>query len=114
MSIARGPLRWREEFLCRLGGRVDFAVDEHSAGVCAAGTRELPCHRVSLACQLRPFGVLRRILFEPEVAVIVREAAQVGVAEPVRPGLHVREDCRRSPHAFIVALQYATLRVDHG
>src|SRR4051812_38986926 len=45
----------REELLCRLGGRVDRAVDEEPSGVCSAGAGELPCHRVSLARELGPF-----------------------------------------------------------
>jgi hypothetical protein len=90
--------------LRRLGGRVDLAVDEQPAGVRATGTGELPCHLVSLARELGPLGILRWVLFQPELAVLVREAAQAGVPEPVRPRLCVREDCRRSPHAFIVAL----------
>jgi hypothetical protein len=44
-----------------------------------------------LARELGPFAVLRRVLFEPEVAVFVREAAQAGVPEAFRPGLDIRE-----------------------
>ncbi len=47
---------------------------------------------MALTRELGPLGPLGPVLFEPEVPVRIREAAQAGMPELVRPRVHVRED----------------------
>jgi hypothetical protein len=80
-----------EEFLGCFGSRVDLAVDEESSRVRPAGTDELPCHGMPVTRELCPLGPFGRVLFQPEVTVLVCKAAQAGGPESFLPGRHVRE-----------------------
>ena len=64
-----------EELLGRLAWGVDFAVDEHAAGVGSTGTFEFPSDFVALARKLSPFRVFCRILLQPKVLVLIGKRA---------------------------------------
>ena len=84
------PLRLSKKLFRRIRRRQNLAIDEHAPGIGAPRLAEFPGDLVALSGQLRPRGSFGGVLFEPEMAIFVREAPQLRTSEPIGPGLHVR------------------------
>jgi len=54
---------------------------------------------MSITSELRPFGLLSGILFEPEMAIVIHERTQLRMTDQLGPGRHI---FKRQRHTWMI------------